>query len=66
MTRFLKSGVSNMSDMDVNYKIMESNYTDYEHEVNEEIYLLYDYLPVLYKDENEREYVLELSILVQS
>ncbi len=43
--------------MDVNYKIMESNYTDYEHEVNEEIYLLYDYLPVLYKDENEREYV---------
>lgn len=46
-----------MSDMDVNYKITDSNYTDYEHEVNEEIYLLYDYLPVLYKDENEREYV---------
>ena len=46
-----------MSDMDVNYKSMESNYTDYENEVNEEIYLLYDYLPVLYKDENEREYV---------
>ncbi len=43
--------------MDVNYKITDSNYTDYEHEVNEEIYLLYDYLPVLYKDENEREYV---------
>lgn len=46
-----------MSDMEVNHKIMESNYTDYEHEVNDAIYLLYDYLPILYKDENEREYV---------
>lgn len=46
-----------MNDMDIIYKSIESNYTDYEHEVNEEIYLLYDYLPVLYKDENEREYV---------
>ena len=40
-----------------NYKITNSNYAGDENEVNEEIYLLYDYLPVLYKDENEREYV---------
>lgn len=46
-----------MSNVVANYKITDSNYVDYENEVNEEIYLLYDYLPVLYKDENEREYV---------
>ena len=49
--------MNNMSDMGVNDKIIESNYSDYEKEVNEDIYLLYDYLPVLYKDENERKYV---------
>jgi hypothetical protein len=34
-----------------NYKITNSNYAGDENEVNEEIYLLYDYLPVLYRDE---------------
>lgn len=29
-------------------------------EINEEIYAFYDYLPVLYKDENEREYLQSL------
>lgn len=36
---------------------IEPTYIDCEHEVNEDIYLFYDYLPVLYKDENESEYI---------
>lgn len=36
---------------------IEPTYIDYEHEVNEDIYQFYEYLPVLYKDENEREYI---------
>lgn len=36
---------------------IEPTYKDYEHEINEDIYLFYDYLPVLYKDEDEREYI---------
>ena len=35
----------------------EPTYIDYEHEVNEDIYLFYEYLQVLYKDDNEREYI---------
>lgn len=46
-----------MSNVVENYKITDSYYADYENDVNDEIYSLYDYLPVLYKDENEREYV---------
>jgi hypothetical protein len=46
-----------VSNVVENYKIKDSYYADYENDVNEEIYSLYDYLPVLYKDENEREYV---------
>ena len=45
-----------MIDMNSAYNI-EPTYVDHIHEVNEEIYKLYDYLPVLYKDENEINYV---------
>lgn len=63
--RYLKSGVNSMSEtvyfdsskiVDFSHKNMRLD-TNEHVDINEQIYELYDYLPLLYSDESEKEYI---------